>query len=263
MLESVCFTSIPWETRNLGVQSFTLSESFLNSFDKKKFDVEIENLIKHHKNLFVQIRLSKDQLKHVISFQKIGFYYVETTLVPFTQFSRNRILQEFSKNPVPFLPSRYDFNDVKVVAIKKLEKSSVESIKSIAKESFTDDRFHLDPNCPQSVADERFAFWVDDLASDDLITFYTIYYKNISIGFMIRKGESLILAGFSKEYISVGLGDFLWLSTLLDMQQNGFVKTNTLISANNTAVLNLYTRLGFKFKDPCVTLHYWHGPKFE
>jgi hypothetical protein len=42
-----------------------------------------------------------------------------------------------------------------------------------------------------------------------------------------------------------------------DMLEQNKKVAATLISANNVSVLNLYARLGFRFKNPEATFHYW------
>jgi ribosomal protein S18 acetylase RimI-like enzyme len=260
MSETGPLTPIPWETRNLGVPSFTLSEPFFGSFDEKALSLEIENQARRQGRLFVQARLNKDRIQHAAALQRAGFFYAEANLSPFADLAKNRSLREFEKDPAAFIPGMYVAGEVRVARVEKADQGPLAGIRSIARESFLDDRFHLDPNCPRSLADERFVHWVNDLAADDSSVFYVLSYQGDPMGFMVRKGEEMILTGFGKEYRSSGLGDFLWLSTMSDMSRNGLTKAHTLISTNNMAVLNLYSRLGFSFKDASVTFHCWKGP---
>ncbi len=257
MSEQNCLEPVPYETRNLGVPSFALTDDCLKSFDEKILAGEIEKLTRLNGRLFIQTRLNKGQLTFTGALQRMGFFFAEATLVPFTHFQKNKVLQEFKKNPALFLPSLYAFDRLKLNRVDRSDEISMKIIRSIARESFTDDRFHLDPNCPKETADERFVYWINDLAGDPLAVFYILFYEGNPLGFMARKMENMILTGFSKEHQTAGLGDFLWLSTLLDMMGEGLLKAHTLISVNNARVLNLYVRLGFTFNDPGVTLHYW------
>lgn len=192
--------------------------------------------------------------------QQQGFYFVETALVPHSILKKNELLARFVDSRSDFVPARIDASQLELVLLDKHDEAQCDEVRGIARESFSDDRFHLDANCSAAIADRRFSYWVDDLLADDAVVFYLLIYASNPIGFMARKDANLILAGFAKKYVNSGLGDFLWLSVLEDMKRQGIHQTHTMISANNTSVMNLYARLGFKFKNPAVTLHYWSSP---
>lgn len=249
--------SISYETRNLGVAAFAPTSDFLENPDSASFELSIQEKLREFGNIFIQARIPKESMKTATILQDLGFYFVETTLVPQTRFSRNLFLKRFIEEPRFFVPSRYTLNQVEVRVVEKQNPNMKQIIEEISKNSFIDDRFHVDPNCPYEIANQRFVNWVRDLYSDREVVFYTLSHKINPIGFMARKGFKLILAGFSKRYRNSGLGDFLWLSVMQDMLNQGLGKASTLISSNNTPVLNLYARLGFQFKHPEATFHYW------
>lgn len=257
MFEPSCLTPLPWETRNLGMPSYAISDSFFESFDEIMLADEIERLFHQNGPIFIQARLHKAQLPFAISLQRVGFIYAESTLVPTTILKKNRSLEKFKENPSAFIPGLYDEQQIGFNKVERSDETALQSIRSIAREAFVDDRFHLDPKCPPQMADERFVHWVNDLAADESVIFYILSLKNVPLAFMTRKKENLILAGFGKEYRLSGLGDYLWLSVLLDMLKEDLYKVHTLFSVYNTGVMNLYTRLGFNFTDPCVTFHLW------
>ena len=192
--------------------------------------------------------------------QRCGFYFVESTLTPHVRLADNIILQTFIQNRINFVPNRYDSEKLIVRSIDKQDLDIRKNIEEISKHSFVDDRFHLDPNCPNSIADLRFYYWIQDLYSDPEAIFYCLEFDGEITGFMCRKNSNLILAGFEKKYRNSGLGDFLWLSVMEEMLKSGLSHAHTLISANNVAVLNLYARIGFKFRQSAITFHYWSHP---
>jgi len=186
-----------------------------------------------------------------------GFYLVEATICPLVVLEKSGPLRDFVANPSSFLPARYALADIRIVSLERTDAALCAAVRKTAGESFSDDRFHADHNCEQSVADRRFVYWVDDLTGDPGVAFDVMLLKERPIGFMARKAEDLILAGFARKYTGAGLGDFLWLSVLRKLKEAGLNQARTLISVRNTSVLNLYARLGFKFRDPRVTFHYW------
>ncbi|HCA94298.1 MAG TPA: hypothetical protein DEP38_06410 [Cyanobacteria bacterium UBA9226] len=249
---------IPYETRNLGLPSFVLSETFCQNSDENELRNNIENKVKELNNLFIQVRLPKDNLSIVPISKTCGFYFVESTLVPQSNLRKNSKLREFIFDKSTCIPTRYKLEELNLCYLDTNDAKTSSKIKEIAEESFSDDRFHIDPNCPDSIANKRFANWVSDLYTDKSVIFYYLKYKDDAIAFMCHKNQDLILAGFSQKYRNSGLGEFLWLSVLEKMLSEGIYQAKTLISVNNISVLNLYSRLGFKFNNPSVTLHYWH-----
>lgn len=257
MPDRSCLKSIPWETRNLGVQSFAVEEVFLANPEEETLKEDLLSAEAQYGRIFVQSRVGKDVFTALPVLQRAGFYFAETTLVPFSVFRKNDALNRFMAAKASFVPARYSLDDLKLTIMDRRDSAQYATVKAIAAESFSDDRIHLDANCPKDIADQRFCYWVDDLLADEAVVFYLLEHLGACTGFMACKGEDLILAGFAQRYIKSGLGDFLWLSVLEDMYKQGITQTHSCISANNTPVLNLYVRLGFKFKDPSVTLHYW------
>jgi ribosomal protein S18 acetylase RimI-like enzyme len=74
---------------------------------------------------------------------------------------------------------------------------------------------------------------------------------------MASRGGNLLLAGFDRRHANAGLGEFFWLSVCDRLRARGVRRVTTRISVNNIAVLNLYARLNFKFRDPEMTFHLW------
>jgi len=256
MPDGGCLKPLPWETRNLGIASFAVNDAFLERPDERLLKECLAREADAHGSFFVQARFKTDTgISRVL--EKNGFYFVEATVCPHSNLSKNGQLRTFAIDPASFLPARYALADIERVSLDRNDSARCDAVRQIAGESFSDDRFHADYNCEQSVADRRFVYWVDDLMADPGVVFDVMLLKERPIAFMARKSEDLILAGFARKYAGAGLGDFLWLSVLRQLKEAGLNQARTLISVRNILVLNLYARLGFKFRDPCATFHYW------
>lgn len=252
-----CLVSIPWETRNLGLQSFEVVDGFIHNPDEATLKRALKKKTGEHGQIFVQARVSKDNSHAVPLLERSGFYFIETVLVPYTKLKTNIVFERFVANKSEFLPAQYSPNDWTVTVFDRDDTSLCQRIRDIAAESFVDDRFHCDPRCDKAIADRRFSYWVDDLLADNDVIFYVIAYHGKTAGFMTRKSNNLVLGGLSRQYVGKGIGKFFWLSVLEDILNDGFSHVHTLIAVNNIPVLNLYVKLGFKFKDPAATFHYW------
>lgn len=247
----------PWETRCLGREGFMLNEDWLPVFDAQTLSGEIARARDEHGNIFISARVSKQRHAIIPAIQREGFYFVEQTLDPHLTFEKSDVLKRFNADPMSFVPSRYHDKNLRVMLMNKNDPVLQSKIMECARESFSDDRFHMDPTCPKELADLRFFNWAKDLIDNPEVEIYIAVLGEDVVGFLAQKQGNLILAGFMSSYTGKGLGEFLWLESLSNMMTHGLEHATTRISANNVAVLNLYARLGFKFRNPAAMFHYW------
>jgi len=244
---------VPWETRNLGRPSFALRTDALRDTDIASVHAAL-NRAAADGPIFVQAKLTLDELRHAPRLASLGFYCVETAICPHANLRRCSALDAFERDPATALHGRTDPAQLAFgVAASDDDRAA---IRAMAATSFEHDRFHLDPHCDKAIADRRFALWVDEMFEQGK-RFYLLRVGGVPAGFMVRSGDTLPLAGFAPAYTRSGLGDFLWLSTMLDMRREGQPRVQTTISANNVGVLNLYARLGYRFRDPVHVYHHW------
>ncbi|MGY0505564.1 GNAT family N-acetyltransferase [Luteimonas sp. e5] len=119
----------------------------------------------------------------------------------------------------------------------------------IARVDFDHGRFLEDPAIPRELAAERSANWISDLVCQGLAQ--VAMSRGQCIGFHAEQVDweerhaDLILTGTASAYAMLSLP--LWTVALQSLHQRGVTRCSTLISAANTGVLNLYSRLGFHF----------------
>jgi ribosomal protein S18 acetylase RimI-like enzyme len=264
---SALLEPLPWETRNLGVESFAVSEAFLRNPDAGTLKACLADLQQTHGAAFVQARFTRlraprfgaqaTSTKTAQILEASGFYFVEATLSPYVALSKYAALERFVADPASVLPERSKVADLDVVVTSELTPHFVAPIREIAGESFVDDRFHVDHQCDPETASRRYVLWVDDLLGDGAVRFHVLRFQHEAIAFMASKGDNLLLAGFARRHANRGLGEFFWLRVLQDLRRDGVNGVSTVISVNNTSALNLYARLGFTFREPRSTFHLW------
>jgi len=247
---------LPWETRNLGIESFAVSDAFLRSPDTGTLNACLADLHQTHGTTFVQARFTTNT-KTAQILEASGFYFVEATLSPFIALPKYSALERFAADPSLVLPERCKAADLEVLIVGESTPDIVAPIREIAGESFVADRFHVDHNCDPDMANRRYVLWVDDLLRDDAVRFHVLLFRKEAIAFMASKAGDLLLAGFGRAHANRGLGEFFWLRVLEDLRREGVNGVSTVISVNNTSALNLYARLGFKFREPRSTFHLW------
>ncbi|MDQ6957778.1 MAG: hypothetical protein Q9M24_01555 [Mariprofundaceae bacterium] len=251
------FLETPWEDRNLGLKTFTINDGCLGLLSQGVLEDELSRLRCDFNKFFIFSRLPKVHLHLVPVLQNCGFYLVEGIVCPVLRFDKSPLLETFRMRSAQFIPVRFKEHAVHFISLDDEREKYAERLLSIARESFSDDRFHIDFRCSEDVANRRFESWVNDLLDDRQVMFDMLEVNREAAGFMARKGNSLILAGFSRKYVRSGLGDYLWLGALQRMHEQGLRYAESLVSMNNIPVLNLYARLGFKFRNPQYSFHYW------
>lgn len=251
-----CLQPIPWETRNLGRPAFALSDTFLVAPDERVLTDALAAADREHSATFVQARFSPESQRAAL-LGRHGFYFVETALSPSVHLGRCAALQRFRSDVSAVVPRRWDVTDLALVPIGAADADLADAVRAIAAESFVDDRFHHDHGCPPALASRRYALWTDDLLDDATVIVRVLLLGAEPIGFMISRKGQLLLAGFSRRYAGAGLGEFLWLSSLSALYDDGVMQVRTVISTNNVPVLNLYARLGFRLGEPRSTFHRW------
>lgn len=135
--------------------------------------------------------------------------------------------------------------------IHQAREEDMKAVLQIALASFpTDRRFHVKPYPDQKVADEIIRKWVEELTN-----VYVCIYKDTVIGFLdlepIGEQDCFIhLAAVTEKYRATGAALSLYAYAIRAARDAGKAKVLGRISSANTAIMNLYSRLGGSFSDP-------------
>ena len=257
-MTELCLIEVPWETRNLGMPAYQLKGTA-----KNYMAIELilqKKQMQSKENFFVQLKLDAEKIDEVKFAQEAGFRLAEMSICPYLDLNkvRSNILSDGMSSVYSLKTPGNTIIDSHYGPVQYLDSVITEEIIDIAKETFTTDRFHMDPSCKNAIADQRSGLWVElDLLKENKN--YCTYIKTTKslIGFMIWNQEGFILGGLSKNYTGKGFGKTLYIQSILDVINEGFDEVSTNISVNNIPVLNLYSKLDFLFREPKYILHYW------
>lgn len=161
------------------------------------------------------------------------FYYCDTLLEPYC--SQNRF--HFFENELA------NFG-----AMAKLE-----DLLCIGKNAFIYGRFHRDFKLDNMMAEQRYNNWLTNFYDKKLI--YTLYYANSLAGFVAYANNKLVLHALDSNYRSKGLAKYFWSKVCKDLFSKGAHEITSSVSATNLAVINLYSSLGFKFRNAVDVYH--------
>lgn len=232
----------PWDERAFNLLTNEImeinynNEKYLENLLKLYDDFSIFNKIKFS---YTRIDSQDTLLRNTI--QKKGFYYAETSY----KVSLSKL-------------KKIDFDSI-IKTDLKLDiptKEDIDQIKIISKNDFHYSRFHEDRNIDIDKARIRYYNWVDDLVNQKKM--FLIYkHQNEVISFLIYDIYedicNLILGG-SKSDAGI-MSYYFWSAFLKYFQKKEIKKINTIISASNLGILNLYSKFGFNFEKTLIGFH--------
>ena len=145
--------------------------------------------------------------------------------------------------------------------ISEATKSDIPSIKNIAENAFTNERYHIDPRISSKHGAARYGHWVENSYEDQKQQLIKIEDNGSLVGFFIiefidEKSVYWHLTAIAPALHRQGYGHRTWLAMLKHHADEGFNSVSTTISARNTPVLNLYSQLRFHFSPPEMTFHW-------
>ncbi len=209
-----------WDSKVFGIDTYEL----------KEYSKESLNSISSISGHFT-LRLDPLEDKELVN--KYGFYYADTLIEPYLS------KENFKKN----LESKYEIN----------LSPDVEELIPICRNAFAYDRFHRDSNLKKELSDERYVNWLKEFSTKGKVM-TTMSEKQTTAFFCYDKGK-LLLHAVSEKFRGKGLAKYFWTEVIDSLFQLGFTEVNSSISASNLSVLNLYSSLNFRFRNPKEIYH--------
>jgi hypothetical protein len=150
------------------------------------------------------------------------------------------------------------------ITIRAASAADREGIARIAGSAFTLGRYHADPRFPRPLADRRYRVWMErSLADPSPGTWIGVVGpESVPSGFLhaelTDRFADIRLAAVDQETAGIA-GPELFLGALHEFARRGVTQATARVSAVNSAVLNIYAALGFRFHEPELVFH-WHRP---
>jgi hypothetical protein len=191
----------------------------------------------------VTIRLDADRRAAIGHLQRAGFGYVETA---YRLSCRN--VARFAP------PARVSHT----IDLRDAAPADHGALIEQAAESFRYGRFAEDPAIPEEVNRRRQIDWMEGLLGGRARVLVADMEgaAGAFMAFRVHEGVAdLILAG-TRPTLGV-LAYPLWIAVMKRLKEEGVRRAETMISAANMGVVNLYATLGFRFEQALVGLH-WH-----
>jgi len=232
----------PWDARVFGFSTREVLEIKYDTADGALELIRILNEVNKNDGIaftYTRIDASDIDLKRLL--QRDGFYFAECSLkISLTRFGK------------------IDFSSIyrNQLNLELANDHDIDQIKIIARDAFNYGRFLEDSNLPHAKSQLRNLYWIDDILSQKLSTL--VHRQNEKVlGFMVFDSNNvkvnLILGGCLKE--TGYLSPYFWSSLLTYFQKNQVKKIETIISAANTGIGNIYFNLGFNINKTLFGFH--------
>ncbi len=209
----------PWDCAALGCDAFELASASPEAMAQVKAP--------GHYTVRVDPLASKEIL------QRNGFYYCDTLAEPYCTPSRLNA----STHPAAGFGLR----------------SPLDPLLAICRDAFQHGRFHRDFNVERRLADLRYETWLRTLHAAGKV--YGLTWEGETAGFIAHEGGKLVLHALGGKHRGRGIAKHLWSAVCADLVRNGASELSSSISIANTAALNLYASLGFRFRNSVDVYH--------
>ena len=158
--------------------------------------------------------------------------------------------------------STFKFDEhVALLAVARARDDDLPALLDIARTSFHNERFKMDPRLDPNVSDQRFQNWVANSLHHPTQELYVICDGARRIAFFVTELLSdgscyWHLNAVAPDAQGQGYGRRVWVRMLHQAANAGARRVRSSIVVRNHRVLNLYARLGFSFPPPAMTFHW-------
>jgi ribosomal protein S18 acetylase RimI-like enzyme len=189
-------------------------------------------------------RIPHDRLTESLFLQQHEFRFIELNYRPYLNGLQNR---------------RFTSTGIEVLEACAADE---DELAAMAATVFEHGRFHQDPQLGPALGNRRYERWMRNSFNHPRQTTYKCVREDQTVGFFVVEYPTdtachWSLIGLAPGLAGKGWGTRVWQAMLEFHQTQGLDRVETSISSHNTAVFNLYVKLGFRFPLPSATFH-WH-----
>lgn len=241
--------TVPWDSAVFGcvVKELRLSRK-TQTIDGLRVREALQDWLRAEGADVVYCRLPASEVESSFVLADLSFRSIETVLHPTLKELPAKVFEEEG------------------ISVARAVSADVPTLSRIAGHAFSHERYHVDPRFPNDLANARYARWVEAAVDHPSQKLYKLSESGRTIGLFIVEDhpESVTtwhLTALAPNSSGGGMGARAWRAMLAKHQQDGRQAVHTTISARNSRVLGLYSKLNFRFLQPEVTMH-WVSPTF-
>lgn len=234
---------IPWDSELLGCPAAEITS--IRVAGPGDLQLEFDHFqvwLRDNGYKMVSCRMPHQKLLESALLEKNHFRFIEMVLHP-----ELKDLQSLEVTEQGIEISLADFEDVSRIA-------------QIAEKAFGVERFYVDPFMNADLANLRYKRWVENSIGSDVQILLKVSLDGQIVGFfLVEKKQRQVywhLTAITPEFKGRGIGVRVWRAMLERHKKDGMDSVLTTISARNVPVLNLYSKLNFRFQPPEMTFHW-------
>jgi len=242
-LEIDCFV-VPWDSEIFGFPVAQIERvAIKKNGNHREAMRELQSWIAEERIRLACCRLPNTNLPESMLLEEYGFRFVEMVYRP-TCF-----------------PIRLAYGHDDGLTIEEAGEDDLARVEAIAASAFTTGRFFLDARLEPAASHRRYATWVRNSLADSRQQVLVARAEGAIAAFFIverRADQSAYwhLTAIAPEFQGRGLGRRVWSKMMARHKEEGLRRIETTVSAHNVPVINLYSRLGFRFSAPQMTFHW-------
>jgi len=193
----------------------------------------------------VSCRLPHQQINASMLLERNNFRFIEMVL-----------------HPIALELQTYPAIDNTELVVEQVCEAELSSVVTMAERSFGCERYHVDPRLDPQLANIRYGCWVKNSFYDSKQVLLKISLRDgHTVGFFViqNKDNGSVywhLTAVNPDFQGKKLGYRIWMAMINHHKLAGMHSIRTTISARNSSVLNLYSKLNFRFEPPEMTFHW-------
>lgn len=243
--ESLCLKAcrVAWDSDVLGIPVGNIIKLELSETSRSPHEFDVfKRWVQENDYGMISCRLPHQKLLESTLLERNDFRFIEMVLHPTLTNLQDIVIYEHK------------------LSVSSVDKDEVSIIGDIAARAFGYERFHVDPFLDPSLGDIRYRKWAENSYSDEKQHLIKATLNGKIVGFfLVEYKDDLVywhLTAVAPEWQGQGLGYRVWMAMIEYHKQEGYQQILTTISARNVLVLNLYSKLNFRFLPPEMTFHW-------
>lgn len=245
--DSLCLraNAVPWDSDIFGFPVAAISSIDVKKLVSAQDQFDLFNIwVRENSFEIVSCRLSHQQIEASMFLERNNFRFIEMVL-----------------HPIVMGLQTYPVIDTEMV-VEKVCEAELHAVVSMAERSFGYERYHVDPRIDSKLANIRYGRWIRNSFYDSKQVLLKVRLQDgHTVAFFVVENKDDLsvywhLNAVNPDFQGKKLGYHIWMTMINYHKVAGIEGIRTTISARNSPVLNLYSKLNFRFAPPEMTFHW-------
>lgn len=237
--------AVPWDSEIFSFPVGAISAIDLRKSASAQDQFDLFKIWVREKSFdIISCRLPHQQMVASMFLERNNFRFVEMVLCPIAMGLQT-----------------YPVIDTEMV-VELVCEAELLGVVSMAERSFCYERYHIDSRLDPELANLRYGHWIRNGFYDSKQVLLKVRLpdgRTVAFFVVENKDDGSVywhLTAVNPDFQGKGLGYHIWMAMINYHKVAGIESIRTTISARNSPVLNLYSKLNFRFAPPEMTFHW-------